>query len=126
VVRIKEHYESGQYQTTTDAENEFRRLAESDLAVQVVGLTNGRPLKMQFGRICGIGLMVLGIVLCFLQFVRYAAQPKKEENSAQAVLKEQHVTSLPGIVGVGSLGVGIAFFVTARRKDEPNPKYRLK
>jgi hypothetical protein len=31
-VRIKGHYESGQYQSTTDAENEFRRLVESDLA----------------------------------------------------------------------------------------------
>jgi len=32
LVRIKEHYESGQYKSTTDAENEFRRLVESDLA----------------------------------------------------------------------------------------------
>jgi hypothetical protein len=32
LVRIKEHYESGQYQSITDAENEFRRLVESDLA----------------------------------------------------------------------------------------------
>jgi hypothetical protein len=81
---------------------------------------------MQFGRIYGIGLMVLGIVLCLLQFVRYA-QPKEEVNSAQAVTKGQHVTSsLPGIVGAGSLGVGIAFFVTARRKDEPNPRYKVK
>ena len=81
---------------------------------------------MQFGRIYGVGLMVLGIVLCLLQFVRYAAQPKKEVNSAQAVLKEQHLTSLPGIVGAGSLGLGIALFVTARRKDEPTPNYRVK
>ena len=32
LVRIKEHCESGQYQSTTDAENEFRRLVKSDLA----------------------------------------------------------------------------------------------
>jgi len=32
LVRIKEHYETGQYKSTTDAENEFRRLVESDLA----------------------------------------------------------------------------------------------
>lgn len=32
LVRIKEHCESGQYQSTTDAENEFRRLVVSDLA----------------------------------------------------------------------------------------------
>jgi len=32
LVRIKEHCESGQYRSTTEAENEFRRLVESDLA----------------------------------------------------------------------------------------------
>ena len=32
LVRIKEHCESGQYKSTTDAENEFRRLVDSDLA----------------------------------------------------------------------------------------------
>jgi hypothetical protein len=32
LVRMKEHCESGQYRSTTDAENEFRRLVESDLA----------------------------------------------------------------------------------------------
>jgi hypothetical protein len=32
LVRIKEHYEGGQYKSTTDAESEFRRLVESDLA----------------------------------------------------------------------------------------------
>jgi len=30
--RMKEHCERGQYQTTTEAENEFRRLVDSDLA----------------------------------------------------------------------------------------------
>ena len=32
LVRMKEHCETGQYKSTTDAENEFRRLVESDLA----------------------------------------------------------------------------------------------
>jgi len=32
LVRMKEHYESGQYHSTTEAENEFRRLVETDLA----------------------------------------------------------------------------------------------
>jgi hypothetical protein len=75
----------------------------------------------------GMGLIVLGIILCLLQFVQYAAGPKKEVNSAQAVTNGQHMTnSLPGMVGAGSLGLGIALFVTARRKDEPQPKYRAK
>jgi hypothetical protein len=82
---------------------------------------------MQFGRTYGIGLIVLGIVLCVIQFVQYAAQPRKEVNPAQAVTKAEHVTSsLPGIIGAGSLAAGIALFVTARRKDQPDPKYRVK
>lgn len=32
LVRMKQHCETGQYQSTTDAEKEFRRLVESDLA----------------------------------------------------------------------------------------------
>jgi predicted transcriptional regulator len=32
LVQMKQHYETGQYQSTADAENEFRRLVESDLA----------------------------------------------------------------------------------------------
>lgn len=32
LVRIKERCENGQCKSTTDAENEFRRLVESDLA----------------------------------------------------------------------------------------------
>ena len=32
LVRIREHCESGQYKSTTEAENEFRRLVDSDLA----------------------------------------------------------------------------------------------
>jgi hypothetical protein len=30
--RMKKHYESGQYRSTTEAENEFRRLVGTDLA----------------------------------------------------------------------------------------------
>jgi hypothetical protein len=30
--RMKQHYESGQYRSTTEAENEFRRLVGTDLA----------------------------------------------------------------------------------------------
>src|SRR6266436_1132252 len=91
------------------------------------GLTNGGREKMQFGRIYGVSLIVLGILLCVLQFVRYAAQPKNEVNPSQAVRKEEHLSSsLPGIIGAGSLAAGIALFVTARRKDEPNPKYKVK
>jgi hypothetical protein len=82
---------------------------------------------MQFGRVYGLGLIVLGVILCLLQFVRYASQPKTDVNPAHTENKSAHiVSSFPGIVGAGSLVAGIALFVTARRKDEPNPKYRVK
>jgi hypothetical protein len=82
---------------------------------------------MQFGRIYGISLIVLGVILCLFQFVKYAAQPKKDVNPVQTEKKSAHiVSSFPGIVGAGSLVVGIALFITARRKDEPNPKYQVK
>jgi hypothetical protein len=59
------------------------------------------------------------------------APPKNEASPAQTetrtVTKTEYVTrSLPGIVGAGSLVAGIALLITARRKDEPNPKYKVK
>lgn len=82
---------------------------------------------MQFGRVYGMGLIVLGIILCLLQFVRYAGQPKTNVNPSHTEEKSVHiVSSFPGIVGAGSLAAGIALFITARRKDEPDPKYKVK
>jgi hypothetical protein len=85
---------------------------------------------MQFGRIYGMGLIILGTILLAFQFVHYMAPPKREigpdQTETRTVRNTQHVTSsLPGIVGAGSLVAGIAIFITARRKDEPNPKYRV-
>jgi hypothetical protein len=84
---------------------------------------------MQFGRVYGIGLIVLGIILCGLQFVHYTAPPKtevSEQTEPRTVTTYNVRSSLPGIVGAGSLVAGIALFVTARRKDEPDPKYKVK
>jgi len=86
---------------------------------------------MQFGRIYGIGLIGLGILLCIFQVILYMAPPKKEVGPAQtetttAAKPERVTSSLPGIIGAGSLGIGIVLFVTARRKDEPEPKHAVK
>lgn len=83
---------------------------------------------MRFGKTYGIGLIVLGLVLCVLQFVHYMAPPKESpaQTETRTVTKGQHLTSsLPGIIGAGSLVAGIALFVTARRKDEADPKYKV-
>jgi protein-S-isoprenylcysteine O-methyltransferase Ste14 len=85
---------------------------------------------MQFGRIYGIGLIVLGLVLLVLQFVQYLNLPKEvgpTQTETRTVKNTQHLTSSwPGFIGVGSLVAGIAVFITARRKEEPNPKYKGK
>jgi hypothetical protein len=75
----------------------------------------GRRPKVQSGKIYGVGLIILGIVLCALQFVQYMAPPT------------EHVTSsLPGIIGAGSLVAGIALFITAPRRDEPDSKSKVR
>ena len=86
---------------------------------------------MQFGRLYGSCLILLGIILCVLQAVRYIAPPNKDTapspTETRTVTRTEHVaTSLPAIVGVGSLLAGIALFATARRKDEPDPQHQVK
>jgi hypothetical protein len=86
---------------------------------------------MQFGRIYGMGLIILGIILCVLQFVHYMEPHKSDVVPAQTETRtitqaDRVRSSLPGIVGAGSLVAGIALFITARRKDEPNPRYKVK
>jgi hypothetical protein len=82
---------------------------------------------MQFGKISGLGLIVLGILLCGLQFVRYAVPQKGPAAPDQSMTRpEQKTSSLPGIIGAGSLVTGIVLFISARRKDEPDPKHAVK
>lgn len=81
---------------------------------------------MQFGRICGLALAVLGIILCGLQAVLVVA-PKMGQQATEVRSDAQHRTNpLPGIVGAGSLIAGIAMLATARRGDEPEPKNAVK
>jgi hypothetical protein len=83
---------------------------------------------MQFGRISGIALILLGIVLCGLQAV-LVVTPKKDRQASEATTTtntEHRTTLLPGVVGAGSLLAGIAILATARRRDEPERKYAVK
>ena len=82
---------------------------------------------MQFGRISGVALILLGILLCGLQFVQYVTPPKSPAAADPSMARPEHKTSaLPGIMGVASLVVGVALFVTGRRRDEPDPKHAVK
>jgi len=71
--------------------------------------------------------MVLGILLCGLQFMQYVTPPKSPAAPDPAITRPEHKTSsLPGVIGVASLVVGIVVFATARRRDEPEPKNAVK
>ena len=82
---------------------------------------------MQFGRISGIALIVLGIWLCGLQFAQYLTPHKTPAAPNQSVTTPEHKTSLlPGIIGAVSLVAGVVMFATARRTDEPDSKHAVK
>jgi hypothetical protein len=82
---------------------------------------------MQFGKISGLALIVLGILLCGLQFIQWTLPAKAPAPPDQSMAQPEHkTTALPGIIGAGSLVGGIVLLVTARRRDEPEPKHAVK
>ena len=86
---------------------------------------------MQFGRIHGIALIVLGVILIGLQFnlalANKNAPPPPVAPSAVTVEQQPHrFGPLAGIVGVASLVGGIAVFATARRRDEPDAEHKVR
>ena len=83
---------------------------------------------MQFGKVQGIALLVLGLVLILVQFA-IAVGPKKDPSApSQDATKtvESKIGAAPGIVGALFLFGGIAVIATARRRDEPPPQRAVK
>ena len=82
---------------------------------------------MQFGRIHGIALAILGIVLLGIQTVYYV-MPTNAISGPTAVSRTvpHAVNPLFGIVGLISLLVGVAIVLTANRSDEPDRKNAVK
>jgi hypothetical protein len=82
---------------------------------------------MQFGKIQGIALAVLGIVLLGIQLVYYM-MPTNVISGPTAVSQTAHhvVSPLFAIVGLISLLVGVAVVATANRRDQPDPKNAVK
>ena len=87
---------------------------------------------MQFGRIHGIALIILGIVLIGLQLNLAFANRNNipEAGQPSAVTVPPHDANrfgpLAGIIGAASLVAGIAVFATARRRDEPDSAHRVR
>lgn len=82
---------------------------------------------MQFGKIHGIALVILGIVLLGIQ-TAYYMMPTNVISGPTGVSQTPHhaVSPLFGIVGLISLLVGAAMVVTANRRDEPDRKNAVK
>ena len=91
---------------------------------------------MQFGRLTGAGIAVLGMFLLFLQFVfflnagraeRHPLNAHSEFNRPDHSDRRSHrFTALPGILGGILLLGGIAIFFLARIEDEPDQKHAVK
>ena len=83
---------------------------------------------MQLGKIDGLALIVLGVMLFGLQIMIYMT-PKQVVNGPPAfsTAKVAHETyPVPGILGVASLMAGLAVLAARRRADEPEAKNAVK
>ena len=82
---------------------------------------------MQFGRLFGTGLMLLGLILISVQgwSSLYGGRIHAEQIPAH---NEQRSDPghLPGIVGTVMLVGGLVMFAAGRRKDEPAPDRAVK
>ena len=87
---------------------------------------------MQFGRIHGIALIILGMILIGVQLdfalaSRENVPPRGQPSGVTAQPRDEHRFGLlVGIVGTASLIAGIVVFASARRKDEPAPSRRVR
>jgi hypothetical protein len=86
---------------------------------------------MQFGRLVGGALALLGILLIFLElaFFLNAGRPelRREHDRPDALeRRSHHVPTLPGILGGALVIGGVAVFFLARIEDEPDPKTAVK
>jgi hypothetical protein len=83
---------------------------------------------MQFGKIQGIALAVLGIILLGLQAMYYfTATPGTINGPTEVPQTAHHVLSpLFGIFGLISLVVGVGILLTASRRDEPSRRNAVK
>lgn len=83
---------------------------------------------MQFGRLMGAGLMVLGLLLISIQAGLFFGH-KRETNPAPAPASSTTTPRelpVPGILGGVLLAGGAIVFFMGRRRDEPDPAHAVK
>ena len=91
---------------------------------------------MQFGRLTGAGIAVLGALLLLLQFgfflnsdrsgIRRAEERRDFSAHDHAGTRVHHLPVLPGILGAVLMLGGAAVFFMSRMEDEPDPKNAVK
>jgi hypothetical protein len=83
---------------------------------------------MLFGKIQGIALVILGVILLGVQSIVYM-RPKEIRNPSpdSSIEHIEHKTNqIAGILGIVSLAAGIAIFVLALRADGSKDKHLTK
>ena len=85
-------------------------------------------VRMQFGRIHGIALFVLGLVLVLVQAAISLSPRRETEAPARDITPsvESKMTFAPGILGGIFLLGGIWVIFTSRRSDEPPAERAVK
>jgi len=83
---------------------------------------------MQFGKVQGIALFVLGLILALVQAAISLSPRKEMESPARDTTPtvESKITYAPGIVGGLFLLGGIWIIYTSRRSDEPPAERAVK
>lgn len=83
---------------------------------------------MQFGKIHGIALCALGLILVLVQFVIVAGARKDEGKDVRDTTPtvESNLSYAPGIFGGIFLLGGIWVIYTSRRSDEPPTERAVK
>lgn len=83
---------------------------------------------MQFGKIHGIALLVLGFLLILVQGV-ISLGPQTDAGSAvrnNTQTVESKMSFVPGVIGAVFVFGGIWVIYTAKRRDEPPPERAVK
>jgi hypothetical protein len=85
-------------------------------------------VRMQFGKVHGIALFVLGLVMLLVQFVIVTGARKDEGRDVRDTTPtvESKLSYAPGVIGGLFLLGGIWVIYTSRRADEPPAERAVK
>jgi hypothetical protein len=81
---------------------------------------------MQFGRLMGGSLMLLGILLVAIQLTLGFGQKKEGTSPHDPGIGSPRDLPIPVFLGAALLIGGAVTFAMARRRDEPDPQHAVK